>query len=84
MGQPVQRRHWPSGSTFDGNDPYFTDRGPCLINCSNYNGRGLYSFHTGGVNVVMADGSVRFLKASMSTKQVAFAITSQRGDLFSE
>ena len=81
---PYNGEHWLSGSPFDGNNPYFADRGPCLINCSNYNGRGLYSFHTGGVNALMADGSVRFLRDSMSTKQLAFAITSQRGDLFSE
>jgi len=82
---PYNGENWLSGSPFDGNNPHIPgvgDRGPCLINCSNYNGRGLYSFHTGGVNVVMADGSVRFLKESMATKQLAFAITSQRGDLF--
>jgi prepilin-type N-terminal cleavage/methylation domain-containing protein/prepilin-type processing-associated H-X9-DG protein len=83
---PYNGEHWPSGSPFDGNDPHTAagSSGPCLINCSNYNGRGLYSFHTGGVNAVMCDGSVRFLKESMATKQLAFAITSQRGDLFSE
>jgi prepilin-type N-terminal cleavage/methylation domain-containing protein/prepilin-type processing-associated H-X9-DG protein len=84
---PYNGEHWLSGSPFDGNNPHFPgvgDRGPCLINCSNYNGRGLYSFHTGGVNAVMADGSVRFLRDSMSTKQLAFAITSQRGDVFQD
>jgi hypothetical protein len=32
----------------------------------------------------MCDGSVRFLRDTMATKMVAFAITSQRGDLFSD
>ena len=79
---PFNGEHWPSGSSFDGNNPYNVSRGPCLINCSNYNGRGMYSFHPGGVNALMADGSVRFLRESMSTKQLAFAITSQGGEVF--
>jgi prepilin-type N-terminal cleavage/methylation domain-containing protein len=83
---PYNGEHWPSGSPFDGNNPHFPQNssGPCLINCSNYNGRGLYSFHAGGVVAVMCDGSVRFLRESMATKQIAFAITSQRGDLFTD
>jgi prepilin-type N-terminal cleavage/methylation domain-containing protein/prepilin-type processing-associated H-X9-DG protein len=83
---PYNGEHWPSGSPFDGKDPHLPQNssGPCLINCSNYNGRGLYSFHAGGVNAVMCDGSVRFLRESMATKQIAFAITSQRGDLFTD
>jgi prepilin-type N-terminal cleavage/methylation domain-containing protein/prepilin-type processing-associated H-X9-DG protein len=81
---PYNGEHWPSGSSFDGNDPHTPagSSGPCLINCSNYNGRGLYSFHASGVNALLCDGSVRFLRQSMATRQVAFAITSQRGDLF--
>jgi len=44
--------------------------GPCLINCTNYAGANMYSFHTGGVNIGMADGSVRFLKESASMDAV--------------
>jgi len=81
---PFNGEHWPSGSSVDGNDPFNQASGPCLINCSNYNGRGLYSFHSSGVNALMCDGSVRFLRDTMATKMVAFAITSQRGDLFAD
>jgi prepilin-type N-terminal cleavage/methylation domain-containing protein/prepilin-type processing-associated H-X9-DG protein len=82
---PFNGEHWPSGSPFDGNNPHSASgsTGPCLINCSNYNGRGLYSFHTGGVNVLMADGGVRFFRESMSTRMVAFAVTAQKGEVFS-
>ncbi|HEY0983064.1 MULTISPECIES: DUF1559 domain-containing protein [unclassified Schlesneria] len=38
--------------------------GPCVINCSNDWG-GAYSFHTGGMQAPLADGSVRFLSANL-------------------
>ena len=44
--------------------------GPCLINCTNYAGVNMYSFHTGGVNIGMADGGVRFLKEAASMDAV--------------
>ena len=44
--------------------------GPCLINCTNYAGVNMYSFHTGGVNIGLADGSVRFLRESASMDAV--------------
>src|SRR5262249_52824279 len=36
-----------------------------FINGSNYNGASLYSFHPGGVNVLLCDGTVRFLNQNM-------------------
>jgi prepilin-type processing-associated H-X9-DG protein len=47
-----------SGATLNG--------GNCLVNCTNYAGVNLYSFHSGGVNVSIADGSVRFLRETVS------------------
>jgi len=45
---------WNSGRT----------RGPCWINCNNkWN---LYSFHVGGTQVVLGDGSVRFISQNAS------------------
>jgi prepilin-type processing-associated H-X9-DG protein len=55
--------------------------GTCLINCSNYHSRGFYSFHTGGVNFLLADGSVRYFAESTSPRVIVFMITSQRGEV---
>lgn len=38
--------------------------GNCLINCTNFAGLQYFSFHAGGVQVGLADGSVRFLSES--------------------
>jgi prepilin-type N-terminal cleavage/methylation domain-containing protein/prepilin-type processing-associated H-X9-DG protein len=40
--------------------------GNCVVNCTNNGGSNLYAFHQGGVNVVMGDGSVRFLSHNVS------------------
>lgn len=77
-GDPFNGENWPSGTTFDGNPA--SPSGPCLVNCNNLTGRCLYSFHPGGVNILLADGSVRFLSEGTATRVVAFLITSQRGE----
>jgi prepilin-type N-terminal cleavage/methylation domain-containing protein/prepilin-type processing-associated H-X9-DG protein len=52
--------------------------GPCGINCSN--DYGLYSFHTAGANVVLADGSVRFLNVTTDIRTLAAAVTRAGGE----
>jgi prepilin-type N-terminal cleavage/methylation domain-containing protein/prepilin-type processing-associated H-X9-DG protein len=52
---------------------------PVFINGNN-NGE-LYGFHTGGANVVFADGSVHFLTASMSPAAFAALITARGGEV---
>jgi prepilin-type N-terminal cleavage/methylation domain-containing protein/prepilin-type processing-associated H-X9-DG protein len=52
--------------------------GTCGINCSN--DYGLYSFHASGCNAVFADGSVRFLKASVDIRILCAAITRAGGE----
>jgi len=63
------------GSTYDG----ATKLGPCAINCTN--DREAYSFHSGGATAVMADGSVRFLKASMEMRMFARLVTRAGGEV---
>jgi len=51
----------------------FGSPGPCALNCSNDNE--FYSFHPRGINVVMCDGSLRFLNQSMPFRIVAALVT---------
>jgi prepilin-type processing-associated H-X9-DG protein len=43
----------------------------------------LFSFHPGGVNVLMGDGSVRFLKDSVSPVTLRGLVTAQGGEVIS-
>jgi prepilin-type processing-associated H-X9-DG protein/prepilin-type N-terminal cleavage/methylation domain-containing protein len=78
------------GSTYDGTSL----PGPCAVNCTNgedsivypdpyygTNGSGeIYAFHTGGANVVFADGSVHFLRQNMSIATLAALVTRAGGE----
>jgi prepilin-type N-terminal cleavage/methylation domain-containing protein/prepilin-type processing-associated H-X9-DG protein len=57
---------------------------PNQIGCSTinvYNENGLYSFHTGGINAAMGDGSVQFISASISATVYAALITRDGGEV---
>jgi hypothetical protein len=43
---PANGEFWLAGSNEDGTGL----QGPCLINCTNLDTRGLYSFHPGGLH----------------------------------
>lgn len=62
------------GAVADGNTA--TRPGTCAVNCSNDNE--VYSFHTGGAEALMADGSIRFLSTSLPIDQLV-ALVSRNG-----
>jgi prepilin-type N-terminal cleavage/methylation domain-containing protein/prepilin-type processing-associated H-X9-DG protein len=43
--------------------------GTCAINCSNYDN--YYSFHTGGAQILLVDGSVRFISQNLDLETLA-------------
>ncbi len=57
----------------------WTTGGTCVINCTNDSE--FYSFHTGGINVTMGDGSVRFLRQSTAAATLAALVTRDAGDI---
>jgi prepilin-type N-terminal cleavage/methylation domain-containing protein/prepilin-type processing-associated H-X9-DG protein len=84
-GRKVLQSGWAGQNAFpvrgypaDGT-PAATNAGPCMINCNN--NFSIYSFHSGGANVVMADGSVRLLRQTASAPVVAALITRAGGEV---
>jgi prepilin-type processing-associated H-X9-DG protein len=53
--------------------------GRCIMNCNNDSEP--YSFHGGGMNVGLADGSVRFLRSTVPAATFAALLTVKAGDL---
>jgi type II secretory pathway pseudopilin PulG len=68
---------WGRGATHDGTSFF----GPCAINCTN--DREVYSFHPGGAGALCADGSVHFLRASLSIRVFARLVTRAGGEVVS-
>jgi prepilin-type processing-associated H-X9-DG protein/prepilin-type N-terminal cleavage/methylation domain-containing protein len=68
------------GATADGSQVAPGGAGPwmCAINCTN-NGE-VYSFHSGGANIAMTDGSVRFLKQNTDIRILAAFVTRAGGE----
>jgi prepilin-type N-terminal cleavage/methylation domain-containing protein/prepilin-type processing-associated H-X9-DG protein len=67
----------PQGATADG----YSKPGSCMINCTN--DWEVYSMHSGGANALMGDGSVRFLKDTISPYVFAGLITRAGGEIIS-
>ena len=53
----------------------------CVINCNNWQGPDIYSFHPGGAHICFADGSVRFMVSSLTVTTLAEMVTSQGGEV---
>jgi prepilin-type processing-associated H-X9-DG protein len=71
------------GATADGARVSPVAPGPwaCAVNCTN-NGE-VYSFHPGGANVAMADGSLRFVRAGIDIRVLSALITRAGGEVIS-
>jgi prepilin-type N-terminal cleavage/methylation domain-containing protein len=63
------------GSSPDG----ATQHGPCVINCNNKDTP--YSFHAGGICVSFADGSVRFLRETLSVATLSCLLRFDDGQI---
>jgi prepilin-type N-terminal cleavage/methylation domain-containing protein/prepilin-type processing-associated H-X9-DG protein len=56
--------------------------GPCVANCSNNNEA--FSFHPGGVNVLFADNSVRFIGEEIATQVFIDLVTRDGGEIVNQ
>ncbi len=74
--------NWIAGRNFDGTPG--ADGGLCGVNCSNYRGAGWYSWHTGGAQIALCDGSVRFISENIDALTYASLITAGRGEVLGE
>ncbi|MEQ9406840.1 MAG: DUF1559 domain-containing protein [Fuerstiella sp.] len=84
-GDILNGEHWIAGSLYDGTPPPFAPNGgPCVINCTNARGGGLFSFHTSGSQTLMCDGAVRFLSASIDSHTFAGLVTRGKGEIIGE
>jgi prepilin-type processing-associated H-X9-DG protein len=63
----------------NGSNPDGTIGGPCAMNCTSDNE--MLSFHTGGMNACFGDGSVRFVKQSITLAQAAALISKAGGEV---
>jgi type II secretory pathway pseudopilin PulG len=70
----LNAENWFRGSGSGG-----TVGGWCAINCTNRAETGVYSFHPGGVNVLLTDGTVRFLGENTDVGIFVALVTLQGG-----
>ena len=79
-GDFLNGEHWLGGALYDGTP----GGGPCAINCINLRGQGFYSFHTGGAQFLMGDGSVKFISENIAASIMAGLITRSKGEILGE
>ncbi|QDU40360.1 putative major pilin subunit [Maioricimonas rarisocia] len=73
---------WVEGRLYDGTPG--SDGGPCAVNCSNFRTAGLYSWHPGGAQIVLGDGSVRFISQNIAAWTLFSLITARGGEVVGE
>ncbi|WP_254510770.1 DUF1559 family PulG-like putative transporter [Anatilimnocola floriformis] len=70
---------------YDGDDPTAPGRGDgndCAVNCNNF--YGIYGFHEKGANVLMCDGSVRFIGLKLNGLTLARLTNRDDGQLLAD
>lgn len=72
--------NWNAGSLYDGTG----GKGPCIINCTNASGGGMYSFHPGSCTILMGDGAARSLGDNTAGLVIGRLITAQGGTVVGE
>ena len=82
FGKPVANTYSSGAAWADMNAEFFidgTNTNPrCFLNCTNDNE--IYSFHTGGAHVLIADGSVQFINQSVDPSIVSALVSSSGGE----
>jgi prepilin-type processing-associated H-X9-DG protein/prepilin-type N-terminal cleavage/methylation domain-containing protein len=68
--------------SYDGADPNGSVPGNCPMNCSNWSE--IYSWHTGGANVVFADGHVAFIRETVDYCKFAALWTRSGGEVIAD
>lgn len=81
-GDPLNGEHWLKGSDHGGLS-WPPKGGQCAINCTNARGFGFHSFHAGGANFLIADGSVSFVNATIDPYLFASHITRRGSEVIS-
>ena len=88
---PAQKFNWGAWASYQaiqvqqfGSDGATKDGpgGSCTVNCNN--SQGVYAFHTGGANAAYCDGSVRFMRQSMTANTLFALVTATGGEIVSE
>jgi len=73
---------WVDGRLYDGGNN--GNGGPCAVNCSSSRTAGLYSWHEGGAQITLGDGSVRFLSQNIAAWTLSSLITARGGEVVGE
>jgi prepilin-type N-terminal cleavage/methylation domain-containing protein len=73
---------WIDGRLYDGTTT--GSGGPCAVNCSNARTAGLYSWHEGGAQVALCDGTVRFISQNIAGWTLSSLITARGNEVVGE
>ncbi len=91
MGPAWNDWQWSTGTDLRGRAPNTWKNGvapnadasgTCAINCTNYDN--YYSFHTGGAQILLVDGSVRFISQNLDLETLARLVHVNDGQVLGE